>query len=71
MSDGSSAHIAITDDESTVPDEIEYEEKATEDPHEFVLAPTPAQLGKAPLQRRLGSLGSISGECDETGFCLE
>lgn len=35
----------------------EYDDSASaDDEQRFVLAPTPAQLGQAPLQRRLGSL---------------
>lgn len=36
----------------------EFDDSASEDQQKFVLAPTPAQLGRAPLQRRLGSLVS-------------
>lgn len=48
-------------DDETMGDEekAEYEDEedsASVDDKRFVLAPTPAQLGRAPLQRRLGSL---------------
>lgn len=36
--------------------DVEYDDSASDDQGKFVLAPTPAQLGRAPLQRRLGSL---------------
>lgn len=46
------------DDEKT---EYEYSEDyddstSVDNQQRFILAPTPAQLGRAPLQRRLGSL---------------
>lgn len=48
----------VGDDEKA---EYEYSEDyddsaSADDEQRFVLAPTPAQLGRAPLQRRLGSL---------------
>lgn len=47
------------DDEKT---EYEYSEDyddstSADNQQRFILAPTPAQLGRAPLQRRLGNLG--------------
>lgn len=44
------------DDETMADDDNEDDEDAASvDDQRFVLAPTPAQLGRAPLQRRLGS----------------
>lgn len=63
-----SATNALNDDDHTVPEDAEYDEKAADDTHEFVLAPTPAQLGRAPLQRRLGSL-AINGKLKWRYFC--
>lgn len=46
---------ATADDVKTEYDSEDYEETSV-DNQQFILAPTPAQLGRAPLQRRLGSL---------------
>lgn len=34
----------------------DFDDSTSNEQEQFVLAPTPAQLGRAPLQRRLGSL---------------
>lgn len=49
-----------------MPKEEEREER--EDKPKFILAPTPAQLGKAPRQKRLSSFGEKSCLCHT--FCL-
>lgn len=51
---------AMSDDDK-VEEEFEYREDyddsvSADDEQRFVLAPTPAQLGQAPKQRRMGSL---------------
>lgn len=46
------------DDKAEYEYDGEFDDSASEDQQKFVLAPTPAQLGRAPLQRRLGSLVS-------------
>ena len=56
----------IGDDEKT---EYEYSEDyddstSADNQQRFILAPTPAQLGRAPLQRRLGSL--VGGDANST-----
>lgn len=48
-------------DDEPIGEEYEYTEDyddstSVDDQQRFVLAPTPAQLGRAPLQRRLGTL---------------
>lgn len=50
----------------------EYDDSASDDQQKFVLAPTPAQLGRAPLQRRLGSLVSSDSNSEICAhfFCL-
>lgn len=59
---------------ATVDDENEYnadfDDSASDDQQKFVLAPTPAQLGRAPLQRRLGSLvsGDSNSKCAKCLF---
>lgn len=63
MSETSAPDAGMDDDDHTVPeDAAEYEddERAGDDARAFVLAPTPAQLGRAPLQRRLGGI-AING----------
>lgn len=55
---GSDTFSATVDSDNMEEDKIEYEYNdfdASEEREQFVLAPTPAQLGQAPLQRRLGS----------------
>lgn len=43
----------------------DYEDSTSADGQQrFILAPTPAQLGRAPLQRRLGSL--VGGDANST-----
>lgn len=54
------------DEEKT---EYEYSEDyddstSADNQQRFILAPTPAQLGRAPLQRRLGSL--VGGDANST-----
>lgn len=61
----------IGDDEKT---EYEYSEDyddstSADNQQRFILAPTPAQLGRAPLQRRLGSL--VGGDANSTYTHLE
>lgn len=64
------------DDEPTGDDEKteyeyseEYDDSASVDNQQrFILAPTPAQLGRAPLQRRLGSL--VGGDANSMYFML-
>lgn len=59
------------DDETAGDDEkVEYEysedyddSTSADNQQRFVLAPTPAQLGRAPLQRRLGSLVGGDANC--------
>lgn len=57
------------DDEKT---EYEYSEDhddstSADNQQRFILAPTPAQLGRAPLQRRLGSL--VGGDANSMFIC--
>lgn len=59
----SSAPDAMEDDDHTVPNDDD--EQGGDEALEFVLAPTPAQLGRAPLQRRLGSLASMENSKDD------
>lgn len=56
------------DDEKTEYEYSEdYDDSTSEDNQQrFILAPTPAQLGRAPLQRRLGSL--VGGDANSTHF---
>lgn len=64
------------DDEPTGDDEKteyeyseDYDDSASVDNQQrFILAPTPAQLGRAPLQRRLGSL--VGGDANSMYFML-
>lgn len=56
------------DDEKT---EYEYSEDyddstSADNQQRFILAPTPAQLGRAPLQRRLGSLVGGDANCENS-----
>lgn len=48
----------------------EFDDSASEDQQQFVLAPTPAQLGRAPLQRRLGSLVSSDSNSEICAFSI-
>lgn len=48
----------------------EYDDSASEDQQQFVLAPTPAQLGRAPLQRRLGSLVSSDSNSEICAYSI-
>lgn len=61
MDDGENANDSETigdDDKADYEYDGEFDDSASDDQQKFVLAPTPAQLGRAPLQRRLGSLVS-------------
>lgn len=65
VSESSPPDVGMDDDDQIVADDGEYDEDdRTVDEQQFVLAPTPAQLGRAPLQRRLGSLGSVASTND-------
>lgn len=50
---------------SSVPEGVTVEEELDDKP-KFILAPTPAQLGKAPRQKRLSSTGQASVGSDTT-----
>lgn len=41
-------------------DDLDTEYEDVDEQGKFILAPTPAQLGRAPLQRRLGNLSTSS-----------
>lgn len=61
----------VGDEEKT---EYEYSEDyddstSADNQQRFILAPTPAQLGRAPLQRRLGSL--VGGDANSAYFYLK
>lgn len=64
---------AMSDDDKEE-DEFEYREDyddsvSADDAQRFVLAPTPAQLGQAPKQRRMGSL--VGGDANSKTFHTE
>lgn len=62
---------AMDDEPAGDEEKVEYEysedyddSTSADNQQRFVLAPTPAQLGRAPLQRRLGSL--VGGDANST-----
>lgn len=64
---------AMDDEVAGDEEKIEYEysedyddSTSADNQQRFILAPTPAQLGRAPLQRRLGSL--VGGDANSMYF---